>query len=91
MLGIIDELFYGNIRPCEHEGTFNPEILIGSGRVEKARKQLEDTLSDEQKKLLHAYTDEREHLAVDANKNHFVTGFRMGMSMAIDGLLGHDL
>lgn len=91
MIGIIEKMFYGNLRPCEQESTFNPEILIGFERVEKIRKQLESALSDEQKKLLYAYTDEREQLAVEANKNHFVTGFRMGMSLTIDGMLDHDL
>lgn len=91
MLGIIDELFYGNIQPCEHEGKLNPEILAGFQRVAQVQKQLEECLNDEQKRLLHAYIDEREQLAVEANKNHFVNGFRMGMSMAIDGFIGRDL
>lgn len=72
---ILEELWYANIRPFEQ--VTPPDPLLSEKTI-VARSTLFDTLSVEQRTLFEIYESACDVVSMEAAKNAFTWGFRMG-------------
>ena len=74
-MGILDELWYGNVSPCERDfkkGSKYSELL---GYIVRHEEDLQKRLNDEEKEIFEKFTAEREA---------FVRGFTLGARIIIE-------
>ncbi len=77
-MGVIQDLWYGNIIPHE-EGLFTkPEFKELIGYESRNHEKLEETLTDEQKELLEKMMDNRNDFDGLAEAEVFEYGFKLG-------------
>lgn len=75
-MSLIDKLYNGELRPCEHEPSDNPEMRRLAERIDKSIDAKDvDELAD-------AYTE----LIAFTEAEAFTRGFRMGVQMIIDAI-----
>ncbi len=54
---ILEELWYGNLEPCEYDADASKEYKEVLRLISKNEEKLQATLSEEQKELFSRYTD----------------------------------
>ena len=88
MRDTLEDLYYGNITPCDKRiksGTTLQQTLAESERLEE---QLDAKLDDAGKALLRRLSDAENEAASTIALENFILGFRLGMRLAVEGLLG---
>ena len=86
MKHVLEELYYGNIRPYANRrnDTIETQELIDS--VHTIRKHLYETFTDSQKAIFDKYEQAWSEIISVSEKNAFSDGFRLGMQITIEGL-----
>ena len=74
----IQELYDGNIAPCEHSVSKDSERHRMTGQAAKKAETLRSCLTPEQQKLLDELLSDRGYLDALIEQDGFVMGFRLG-------------
>lgn len=86
MKKILQDLWRGNICEMEHSGN-GFDLQRAEQRANDLREQLAMDLTDKQKKLLEAYTDEMYSVSSELAEDAFVRGVSLGMRLALEAML----
>ena len=83
---ILENLWYGNIRPVEEFVDGNVEYKSLLRLVSKNRKNFEATLSPEQSELFEKYSSAVNETNSTAEVEAFSYGFRLGIRLMIESI-----
>ena len=84
MDSIINELYYGNIRPVEQMGRLTPEARTIVKRIHENVEKLEESLNEQEKAIFHSIQDDRLELAASVGEKRFREAFTLGARLAIE-------
>ena len=87
---VIEELWYGNLKMCEREVPKDSPLRKSMNQASKAEEKLEETLNEEQRKLLEALMDDHMTLTADLECDAFTRGVRLGARMMMEILTADD-
>ena len=89
MDNLINELYYGNIRPVEQMGGLTPEAAAIMKRVHENEDRLEASLNEQEKELFHTIQNDRLEVTctIEEKRFHeaFILGARLMMEIMRDG------
>lgn len=85
MKSVLDELYDGEIRPCELQNTMEMQELIGI--IANCNEKLVETLTEEQVALLEQFVDVCTELKMVEEREVFKRAFRLGVRMGIEVIL----
>ncbi len=88
MDNIINELYYGNIRPVEQMGGLTAEAAAIMKQVHENEDKLEERLNEQEKELLHAIQDDRFDAASIIEEKRFREAFILGAKLMAEILTG---
>ncbi len=88
MDSIINELYYGNIRPVEQMGRLTPEVKDILKRLHESEDKLEESLNEREKILLRAIHDDRLEAACIIQEKRFREAFTLGARLMAEILTG---
>ncbi len=88
MDSIINELYYGNIRPVEQMGKLTPEVKAILKRMHENEDKLEESLNEQEKALLHAIQDDRLEATYIIQEKRFREAFTLGARLMAEMLTG---
>lgn len=83
-MGILEELWYGNISPCERDfkkGSKYSELL---GYIVRHEEDLQKRLNDEEKEILEKFTEYTNEMYGIAEREAFASGFVFGARIIIE-------
>ena len=83
-MGIIDELWYGNISPCDGGAKKESEYAELLGYIVRHEEDLQKRLNDEEKKILKKFTECTNEMYGIAEREAFVRGFTLGARIFIE-------
>ncbi len=84
MQKILEELWYGNLCPIENYRESSEQMSDLIEYIRKHRKDLKDTMSDEQKAIFEKLDDCEDELDNMCQREIFSYGFRLGARIAIE-------
>lgn len=84
MKSVLEELYYGNIRPFANRREISKEKQKALQSMEDYRNQLLDSLTAEQKHLLEEYESCASEITSRTECEIFIDGFRFGMRLALE-------
>ena len=86
MKSVLEELYYGNIRPFAdaNAGVTESHLLY----MDEFREKFLDTLTESQREVFFAYESHMSEIASDAECEAFVKGFRLGVRLLVEGIKG---
>ena len=84
MIKILEELWYGNLCPIENYRESSEQMSDLIEYIRKHRKDLKDTMSDEQKAIFEKLDDCSDELDNMCQREIFSYGFRLGARIAIE-------
>ena len=84
MKSVLEELYYGNIRPFANRREVLEEKQKVLQKMEDYRNQLLDSLTAEQKHLLEEYESCASEITSQTECEIFIDGFRLGMRLALE-------
>ena len=90
MRDTLEALYYGNITPCDKRIKSGTQLQQVLDEAEQLEEQLEDKLDKEGQALLHRLSDAENEAGSTIALENFILGFRLGMRLAVEGLLGGD-
>ena len=88
MENLINELYYGNVRPVEQMGGLTTETAAIMKRVHENEDRLEASLNDQEKELLRTIQDDRLDVASIIEEQRFREAFILGARLMIEILTG---
>ena len=83
-MSILDELWYGNIAPCERnfkKGSTYAELL---GYIVRHEEALQKRMNDEEKEILEKLTECTDEMYGITEREAFVRGFALGAKIIIE-------
>ena len=86
-MGILEELWYGNISPCERnfkKGSKYSELL---GYIVRYEEDLQKRLNVEEKEILEKLTEFTNEMYSIAEREAFVRGFTLGAKIIIEVMI----
>ena len=86
MTKTIQELWNGNIAPCEHCGSHDPEANKLNTLLERNRETLNKKLTEAQKEIFQKYTDCSDEYLLRMLELAFTDGFVLGSKLMIEVL-----
>lgn len=83
-MGIIDELWYGNISPCERE--FKKDSVYSEllGYIVRHQQDLQKRLNDEEKDIFEEFTECTNEMYGMTERDSFAEGFVLGARIIIE-------
>ena len=84
MDNIINELYYGNIRPVEQMGGLTPEAAAIMKRVHENEDRLEASLNEQEKELFHIIQDDRLEVTCIIEEKRFREAFCLGARLMME-------
>ena len=75
----LQNLYYGNIRPCERRMVPSSELRRAVDTINRCEDQIEEQLSDEGKRLLTKMSDAQQTADNIMALENFILGFRLGI------------
>ena len=84
MQKILEELWYGNICPIESYRESHEQTSDLTEYIRRHRKDLKDTMTDEQKAIFEKLDDCSDELENMSRREIFAYGFRLGARIAIE-------
>ena len=90
MRDTLEDLYYGNITPCDKRIKSGTPLQWVLDEAEQCEERLAAKLDDEGKAQLHRMTDAENEAGSTIALENFILGFRLGMRLAVEGLLGGD-
>ena len=88
MENLINELYYGNIRPVEQMGGHTPEAAAIMKRVHENEDRLEACLNEQEKELLHTSQNDRLDVTCIIEEKRFREAFILGARLMVEILTG---
>ena len=88
MRDTLEDLYYGNITPCDKRIKSGTPLQPVLDEAEQCEERLAAKLDDEGNALLHRLTDAENEAGSTIALENFILGFRLGMRLAVEGLLG---
>ena len=88
MDSIINELYYGNIRPVEQMGKLTPEAKAILKQLHESEDKLEKSMSEQEKALLHAIQDDQLEVDSILLEKRFHEAFTLGARLMAEMLMG---
>ena len=88
MRDILEDLYYGNITPCDKRIKPGTALQQTLDEAEQCEERLAAQLDDAGKALLHRMADAKNEASSTIALENFILGFRLGMRLAVEGLLG---
>ncbi len=88
MVSIINELYYGNIRPVEQMGGLTAEAAVIMKRVHENEDKLEASLDEQEKELLQAIQNDRLEVTCLIEEKRFREAFTLGAKLMAEILTG---
>ena len=86
----LEDLYYGNITPCEQQMTTGSGLKRAVERVAKCEEQLMELLNEEGQQILTRLTrSQQEANSITATEN-FVLGFRLGIRLMAECMDEND-
>ena len=86
----LEDLYYGNITPCEQQMIPDSELKRAVDRVAKCEDQLAELLDEEEKHILaRLIRSQHEINSVTATEN-FILGFRLGIRLMAECMDDND-
>ena len=89
MRDTLEDLYYGNITPCDKRIKPGTTLQQTMDEAERLEEQLENKLDKEGQALLHRLSDAENEASSTIALENFILGFRLGMRLAVEGLLGN--
>lgn len=90
MRSIIEELYYGNIRPTDRDiirgGTYSHILNL----VTRNEDELMQTLTQAQQETFEKFKDCASELGDKNEMMSFVLGFKLGMRLAVEAMISMD-
>ena len=90
MRDTLEDLYYGNITPCDKRVKSGTPLQQVLDEAEQCEERLAAKLDDEGKALLHRLSDAENEASSTIALENFILGFRLGMRLAVEGLLSND-
>lgn len=84
MKSVLEELYYGNIRPFANHRQVSEEKQKVLQKMEDYRNQLLDRLTGEQKQLLEEYESCASEITSQTECEIFIDEFRLGVRLALE-------
>ena len=84
MDNIINELYYGNIRPVEQMGGLTPEATAIMKRVHENEDKLESSLNEQEKDLFHTIQNDRLDVTCIIEEKRFREAFSLGARLMME-------
>ena len=86
----LEDLYYGNITPCEQQMIPGSALKRAVDRVAKCEEQLMELLNEEGQQILTRLTrSQQEANSITATEN-FILGFRLGVRMVAECMDDND-
>ena len=83
-MGIFEELWYGNISPCERDFKKDSTYSELLGYIVRHEEDLQKRLNDEEKKILKKFIECTNEMYGIAEREAFVRGFMLGARIIIE-------
>ncbi len=84
MDNLINELYYGNIRPVEQMGGLTPEAAAIMKQVHENEDRLEASLDEQKTELLHAIHNDRLDVTCIIEEKRFREAFILGARLMME-------
>ena len=84
MDNLINELYYGNIRPVEQMGGLTPEAAAIMKRVHENEDGLEASLNEQEKDLFHTIQNDRLDVTCIIEEKRFREAFILGARLMME-------
>ena len=84
MKSVLEELYYGNIRPFANRREVSEEKQKVLQKMEDYRNQLLDSMSPEQKHLLEEYENCASEITSQTECEIFIDGFHIGIKFSYE-------
>ena len=86
----LEELFYGNLTPNEQQITPDSPLQQAMDQAEEYEEKLSALLEGEEKTMLLRLLNAENEIGSTLALENFILGFRLGMRLAVEGLLSND-
>ena len=83
-MSIIEDLWYGNISPCERDIKRSSNYADALERIVQLETALHARLNDEEKELLERFVDCSKEMCCISEREMFVQGFMLGAKLIIE-------
>ena len=83
-MSIIEDLWYGNISPCERDIKRSSEYADVLERIVQLETDLHARLNDEEKEILERFVNYTNEMCCISEREMFVRGFTLGAKLIIE-------
>ena len=83
-MSIIEDLWYGNISPCERDIKRSSDYADALERIVQYEKELHARLNDEEKEILEKFVNCTNEMCCISEREMFVQGFMLGAKLIIE-------
>lgn len=87
MSNVIEELFYGNLKPQELTTEITPKLKKKLSELVKKEEELTAMLTEKEKELFANYVSSHNKFSSISNSDSFISGFRLGARFACDAFI----
>ena len=88
MRDTLEDLYFGNITPSDQAVRAGSALKQAMEQSEECEKQLTALLEDKEKTLLLRLINAENEIGSTMALENFILGFRLGMRLTVEGLLG---
>ena len=86
----LENLYYGNITPCDRQVEPGSDLQRAMEKAEKCEEKLIARLKDEEKHLLLNLVNAQDEISSTLAIEKFILGFHLGMMLAIESFDEND-
>ena len=86
----LEDLYYGNITPCEQQMIPGSELKRAMDRVAKCEEQLMGLLNEEGQQALTRFTRSQHEINSITATENFILGFRLGVRIMAECMDSND-
>lgn len=86
----LENLYYGNITPCDRQIAPESDLQRVMEKAEKCEEELMARLKDEEKHLLLNLVNAQDEISSTLAIEKFILGFRLGMMLAVESFDEND-
>ena len=90
MRKILEDLYYGNITPCEQQMIPGSELKRAVDRVAKCEEELAELLDEERRHMLTKLVRSQHEINSITATENFILGFRLGIRLMAECMDADD-
>ena len=90
MRDTLEDLYYGNLAPNDRQVAPGSPLAQQLERAARCEERLTALLEGDAQKLLLEFINAEDEICGTMVLENFILGFRLGMRLAVEGLLGSD-